>query len=70
MTTGNEKDNTENAENAPAETPVNPFAPRPRTAEGCSYCEQFGGSLMMPPHFASPSCQSGGRNHCTCGICF
>ena len=22
------------------------------------------------PHMASPNCQSGGRNHCTCDACF
>lgn len=69
MTTGNEKDANENADSAAPEAPTNPFA-RVRTVEGCSYCEQFGGSLMMPPHEASKSCQSGGRNHCTCDTCF
>ena len=27
-------------------------------------------SPMMPNHKASPRCQSGGHNHCTCDTCF
>ena len=33
----------------------------------CPTC-QLGG--MMPPHFASPRCESGRRNHCSCDTCF
>jgi hypothetical protein len=38
-------------------------------AEGCTYCEQHWPG-MMPSHTASPRCQSGRRNHCTCDTCF
>lgn len=24
----------------------------------------------MPPHFAKLRCESGGKEHCTCDICF
>jgi hypothetical protein len=37
----------------------------------CSECEHIkanGG--FGPPHNASPRCQSGGHNHCTCDTCF
>jgi hypothetical protein len=35
----------------------------------CAYCQQNKGK-MHPPHFASPGCQSGHHNHCTCDVCF
>ena len=35
----------------------------------CTFCQSFKGKLH-PPHFASPNCESGKRNHCTCSICF
>ena len=35
----------------------------------CTFCQSFKGK-MHPPHFASPNCESGKRNHCTCDICF
>ncbi len=39
-------------------------------AEGaCAECERIGNG-SGPRHDASPHCESGGRNHCTCGICF
>lgn len=25
---------------------------------------------MKPPHFASLACESGGRTHCACDVCF
>lgn len=30
--------------------------------------EEHGG--FGPPHFASPRCESGGREHCACDVCF
>jgi hypothetical protein len=36
----------------------------------CIYCEKHRGDPMMPPHNASPNCESGRRNHCTCDVCF
>lgn len=36
----------------------------------CTYCRQHTPGEMMPSHTASPRCQSGGRNHCTCDTCF
>lgn len=38
----------------------------------CDYCDglRLTGSTFHPPHNASPGCQSGGRNHCTCDTCF
>ena len=36
----------------------------------CSYCAKFKPGAMMPPHDASPNCESGRRNHCTCDTCF
>jgi hypothetical protein len=38
----------------------------------CSYCmsEYHAGGTWFPSHYAMASCQSGGRNHCTCDTCF
>lgn len=36
----------------------------------CGTCEVFGDDPMLPPHDASARCESGGRNHCTCSICY
>jgi hypothetical protein len=38
----------------------------------CSYCDRARatGDLMMPPHTASPRCESGNHNHCTCDRCY
>lgn len=38
----------------------------------CEACmnELARGSLFFPSHNASPRCESGGRNHCTCDVCF
>lgn len=38
----------------------------------CKYCddERLAGSTFHPRHNASPRCESGGRNHCTCDTCF
>jgi hypothetical protein len=36
----------------------------------CAYCQQHVPGSMMPSHTASPRCQSGSRNHCTCDTCF
>jgi predicted metal-binding protein len=71
MTTGNDKHNgtaTESAVND--DLTVQSHVIPPRTVEDCNYCKLYGDSVMMPPHFASAGCKSGGRNHCTCGICF
>jgi hypothetical protein len=41
----------------------------PGRVPGCPTCEA-NPSGMMPPHYASARCESGGRNHCTCKECF
>lgn len=43
---------------------------RRRIPDGCTYCNQNRDTEMMPPHDASPRCESGGHNHCSCDICF
>lgn len=35
----------------------------------CQTCVRYAGQ-MHPNHDASPRCESGGRNHCTCDTCF
>jgi hypothetical protein len=35
----------------------------------CAYCQANKGQ-MAPRHFASPRCESGRHNHCSCEICF
>lgn len=35
----------------------------------CPTCVKFKDQLV-PPHYASPKCESGRYNHCSCGICF
>jgi len=32
----------------------------------CLTCAEIG----SPPHNASPRCESGGHNHCSCDMCF
>lgn len=36
----------------------------------CTYCDANRADEMMPPHDASPRCESGKHPHCTCDICF
>lgn len=38
----------------------------------CAFCqaEKARGNTFYPNHFASPRCESGGRNHCSCDTCF
>lgn len=36
----------------------------------CPYCEGEGSNDFHPSHDASPRCESGGRNHCSCDTCF
>lgn len=36
----------------------------------CRTCEALARGEMCPPHDASPRCESGKRNHCSCDICF
>lgn len=36
----------------------------------CKFCDAHGDNDMMPSHDASPRCESGKRNHCTCDTCF
>lgn len=36
----------------------------------CAYCRDNYQSPLSPSHKAMASCQSGGRNHCTCDCCF
>ena len=46
---------------------------RHKLPEGeCSTCdsERKAGSDFHPPHDASPRCESGGRDHCSCDTCF
>ena len=37
---------------------------------GCSTCDRHVSGAMMPSHFASARCESGGHPHCTCDSCF
>lgn len=42
-----------------------------RMAPGvCRYCDERRNDNMMPPHTASPGCESGKANHCTCDACY
>ena len=36
---------------------------------GCTYCDQQT-TLYFPSHDASPRCESGKHNHCSCNVCF
>ena len=38
----------------------------------CEYCDdqRLLDIGFHPPHNASPRCESGGKNHCSCDICF
>jgi hypothetical protein len=36
---------------------------------GCERCDRAT-STMHPSHDASPRCESGGREHCSCSACF
>lgn len=36
----------------------------------CPSCERNAREGFGPPHEASATCKSGGRNHCTCDACF
>jgi hypothetical protein len=36
----------------------------------CKFCDEHRDDRMMPPHDASPRCESGKRHHCTCDTCF
>lgn len=42
--------------------------------DACSYCQrekaERRGTSPMPNHFASPNCESGKRDHCTCDTCY
>lgn len=40
------------------------------TEKDCSFCDEHGSSPLMPSHTASPHCESGKKNHCTCDICY
>lgn len=39
---------------------------RRKDVPGCKVCE----SAFLPYHDASPFCESGGHDHCTCDMCF
>jgi hypothetical protein len=39
-------------------------------AEGCVTCAGLTPTAFAPRHDASPRCESGKRNHCSCDICF
>jgi hypothetical protein len=46
---------------------------RRHRVEDCDYCNRLraeGASSFAPYHDASPRCESGKRNHCTCATCF
>lgn len=54
-------------------TPTTPPRRRGRAPEGeCRYCDEARAfnENFHPPHDASPNCESGGHNHCTCDTCF
>lgn len=36
----------------------------------CSFCMDNMNDSMLPSHFASTRCQSGGYSHCTCDTCY
>lgn len=36
----------------------------------CRTCSELAKGKMCPPHDASPRCESGKRNHCSCDTCF
>lgn len=36
----------------------------------CEYCQTNKDDNMMPSHFPSSYCMSGGKIHCTCGTCY
>lgn len=36
----------------------------------CQTCARLAKGEMCPPHDASPRCESGKRNHCSCDTCF
>ena len=40
--------------------------------DGCAYCERekASGQVHFPRHWASELCESGKRDHCTCGVCW
>lgn len=38
--------------------------------DACPTCAARKPGEMMPPHFASPNCESGRHNHCSCDLCF
>lgn len=40
---------------------------RDEKVPGCPLCAETG---VVPPHYASRWCESGGREHCTCDVCF
>ena len=51
------------------------LAPKPTRRlciQGCAYCERelLDGNRHFPPHDASPRCESGKRDHCSCDTCF
>lgn len=57
------------SERDPSEQSVpHPPPTRRKNVVGCTICDEPG--TLKPPHTASVRCQSGGRNHCSCDICF
>jgi hypothetical protein len=50
--------------------PVKPVRRRTWTLKtGCQCCDKNGYIPGTPWHDASPRCESGGRNHCSCDVC-
>ena len=50
-------------------------APKPRRhyvlpVGECKYSDEHRDEQMMPPHDASPRCESGKHPHCSCDTCF
>ncbi len=52
-----------------AEPPASAIGRRERV-DGCVRCESGATDALVPPHDAAPGCESGRREHCTCGVCF
>jgi hypothetical protein len=46
-----------------------PWFVKAKEIAGCQTCREDQENVG-PPHFASPYCESGGRNHCSCDFCF
>lgn len=52
------------------ETPTRTYRTILLTPGQCVTCDAHRPGQMMPPHDASPRCESGKHSHCTCDTCF